>query len=123
MSTIAEDVNLLGRVLGGVLREQRGQRFFELVEEVRVGTKERRQRDADPGPLQARLASVDLEDAEGLVRAFSMYFQLVNMAEEHERVRRVAVAPGPRSEGIEDALRTLAERGVSADEARVLIEQ
>lgn len=122
MSTIAEDVNLLGRVLGGVLREQRGQRFFELVEEVRLGTKERRQKDSDPAPLQARLAAVGLEDAEGLVRAFSMYFQLVNMAEEHERVRRVARAPGPRREGIEDALRTLAERGLSAEEARALIE-
>lgn len=123
MSTISEDVNRLGHVLGGVLREQRGQRFFELVEEVRTGTKARRQRDGDPAALQARLAGVGLEDAEGLVRAFSMYFQLVNMAEEHERVRRVADAPGPRSQGIEDALRTLAERGVTADGARALIEE
>lgn len=122
MSTIAEDVNRLGRVLGAVLREQRGARFFELVEEVRTGTKARRKEGADPAALQARLAGIDLEDAEGLVRAFSMYFQLVNMAEEHERVRRVASAPGPRHEGIEEALRTLAERGVSREEARALIE-
>ncbi|HEY8427847.1 MAG TPA: phosphoenolpyruvate carboxylase [Sandaracinaceae bacterium] len=121
MSTLAEDVNRLGRVLGTVLREQRGARFFELVEEVRLGTKERRQRGADPAPLQARLASVDLADAEGLVRAFSMYFQLVNLAEEHERVRRAEEGAGRRHESLEDALRTLAERGVTKDEARAIL--
>ncbi len=122
MSSLHADVNRLGRVLGDVLREQRGQRFFDLVEEVRTGTKARREQGADPAPLSRRLAEVALEDAEGLVRAFSMYFQLVNLAEEHERVRQAARAEGPREEGLEEALRTLHARGIGRGEARALIE-
>ncbi|AKF05923.1 phosphoenolpyruvate carboxylase [Sandaracinus amylolyticus] len=128
MSTLNEDVNVLGRVLGTVLREQEGVPFFELVEEVRTRTKALRAasadaRGADTTALQTRLASVSPGDAEGLVRAFSMYFQLVNMAEENERVRRVAERPGPRKEGLEEAFRALAARGLDADAARALVER
>ncbi len=123
MRTIGQDVNRLGHVLGTVLREQEGDTFFELVEEVRTRTKTLREAGLDTSPLQARLAEVNLTDAEGLVRAFSLYFQLVNMAEEHERVRRVQKAPGPRKEGIEDALFQLQARGLSVDDVLSLIER
>lgn len=123
MSTINEDVNVLGRALGTVLREQEGEAFFELVEEVRTRTKALRERGEDTAELQPRLAAVSLADAEGLVRAFSLYFQLVNMAEEHERVRRVAERPGPRKEGIEAAFRELAARGLDAGAVHALIER
>lgn len=121
MSTINEDVSRLGHALGAVLREQEGEAFFALVEEVRTGAKALRERGEDTAPLQPRLAALSVADSEGLVRAFSLYFQLVNLAEEHERVRRVAEAPGPRKEGIEDALRQLAARGLSGDDVRALI--
>nr|MDQ3036540.1 phosphoenolpyruvate carboxylase [Myxococcota bacterium] len=121
MGTINEDVSRLGHVLGTVLREQNGEAFFQLVEEIRTSTKSLREAGEDTAPLQPRLAALALPDAEGLVRAFSLYFQLVNMAEEHERVRRVTAAPGPRKEGIEDALRQLAAQGTTADQACALI--
>lgn len=122
MRTIHEDVSVLGQVLGAVLREQRGQSFYELVERVRKSSQMVHELGNDGSELQAQLASVPLEDAEGLVRAFSLYFRLVNMAEEHERVRQVASRPGPRKEGIEAALRELAARGMSADEVATLIQ-
>jgi phosphoenolpyruvate carboxylase len=121
MRTINEDVNDLGRALGTVLREQEGEALFARVEDVRTRTRALRRAGEDTAPLQATLAQVSLDEAEGLVRAFSLYFLLVNMAEEHERVRRVGTAEGPRKQGIEEALRHLAERGVSASEARALI--
>ncbi|CAN5635476.1 phosphoenolpyruvate carboxylase [soil metagenome] len=65
--------------------------------------------------MQAVLAAVTLDDAELLIRAFSTYFQLVNLAEEHERVRRVAeLGGGMRKEGIEQALHLLAAEGHDA---------
>jgi phosphoenolpyruvate carboxylase len=121
MSSINEDVRRLGDLLGTVLREQQGDAFFALVEEVRTRTKALREAGEDTAPLQALVARATLADAEGLVRAFSMYFLLVNMAEEHERVRRLAEAAGPRKEGLEAAFQVLAARGVDAAAARALV--
>ncbi|MCC6527550.1 MAG: phosphoenolpyruvate carboxylase [Polyangiaceae bacterium] len=121
MATLHDDVNRLGRLLGRVVQEQQGAAFFELLEDVRTQTKALREAGLDTAPLQARLARVSLAEAEGLVRAFSLYFQLVNLAEDHERLRRVAEAPGPRRQGLEDALRQLAARGLSADAAEALV--
>jgi phosphoenolpyruvate carboxylase len=121
VSSIHEDVHRLGALLGTVLREQAGEAFFQLVEDVRTQTKALREAGKDTAPLQALAAQATLAEAEGLVRAFSLYFLLVNMAEEHERVRRLAEAPGPRKEGLEAALRVLAARGYDATEARALV--
>ncbi len=121
MSTINEDVHRLGELLGTVLREQAGDPFFLLVEEVRTRTKALREANADTAPLQELAARATLPEAEGLVRAFSLYFLLVNMAEEHERVGRLAQMPGPRKEGLEAAFAELAARGLDAAEARALV--
>ena len=121
MATLHEDVNRLGRMLGRVVREQHGEAFFELLEDVRKQTKSLRESGEDTAALQPRLAAVSLAEAEGLVRAFSLYFQLVNLAEDLERLRRVAESPGPRRQGLEDALGHLAARGLSADDVEALV--
>jgi phosphoenolpyruvate carboxylase len=121
--TLSQDVDRLGRVLGAVLREQGGDAFFALVEEVRTATKALRERGEDTSVLQARLGALDLGAAEGLVRAFSLYFQLVNLAEEAERVRRVREREGPRKQGLEEALAALRARGLDAAGVRALLER
>ncbi|PYE54887.1 phosphoenolpyruvate carboxylase [Deinococcus yavapaiensis] len=121
MSSLREDVSRLGRVLGNVLREQEGEAFFEKVESVRALVREARGGGSDAA-LRALLDEADTELAENLARAFAWYFQLVNLAEEYERVRSLRGREGPRPQSLEDALVTLKERGLSADEALALVQ-
>src|SRR3954464_14902766 len=93
---LAREVKLLGALLGQVIGEQAGVELLELVERVRrtaialrrgQGNEalHRQQREA----LERDLDSLDADAAEGLIRAFTLYFQLANLAEEKQRVRRL----------------------------------
>jgi phosphoenolpyruvate carboxylase len=80
----------LGRLVGDVLREFARPRTFEVVEELRALT--RRQR-SDPDGVEeheigAILDALPLDDAVDVIRAFGLYFQMVNLAEELHRERR-----------------------------------
>jgi phosphoenolpyruvate carboxylase len=81
---LRRDVRLLGAVLGRVLVEQEGPRLLEVVEEIRKAARQARREGA------AARVEVELRDDEqGLVlRAFGLYFQLANLAEQHHRLRR-----------------------------------
>lgn len=87
------DVRWLGEVLGEVLVEQEGRELFELEERVRKlaiarrrGPKEERRKAGRE--LDALLRDVPIGRAEPLIRAFATYFRLVNLAEQHHRIRR-----------------------------------
>lgn len=121
MRTLASDVDTLGRSLGTVLREQEGERVLDLEEHVRLKTRELRERGEDTAPMQAELAELDGDDAARLVRAFSIYFQLVNTAEEHERIRSLARREGTRPESFEAAFEALVGEGHDAGSARTLL--
>ncbi|HZW99704.1 MAG TPA: phosphoenolpyruvate carboxylase, partial [Trueperaceae bacterium] len=76
---LSADVDFLGTCLGEVLREQEGQRLFELVERVRGLTKAIRSGGEDARASQRReladvLQGLDTGTAEKLVRAFTVYF-------------------------------------------------
>jgi phosphoenolpyruvate carboxylase len=120
--SLNEDVNLLGRTLGTVLSEQEGPEFLELVERVRALVRQARA-GGDDAPLRELLASADAHTAENLVRAFTLYFQLVNLAEEYERVRVLTASPGPRPQSLGRALIELKEMGLSAEDTEALIER
>ncbi|MDZ7705968.1 MAG: phosphoenolpyruvate carboxylase [Trueperaceae bacterium] len=128
---LRNDVDFLGSALGQILKELEGERFFNLVEEVRHLTKELRQ---DPDNRAARneldtlLAGLSLSEAERLVRAFTVYFQLINSAEEIHRVRinrlreATATAEAPRNESVGAAIKALRDQGLSYQAARRFIE-
>jgi phosphoenolpyruvate carboxylase len=88
---LRRDVRLLGRLLGQVLEEAGGPSLLADVERLRRATIALRA--ADGGRRQARaqvaelVAGFDLDRAELVARAFTVYFQLVNLAEEQHRVR------------------------------------
>ncbi|HWD46491.1 MAG TPA: phosphoenolpyruvate carboxylase, partial [Actinomycetota bacterium] len=88
---LRRDVRLLGRLLGQVLEEADGPELLADVERLRRATIALRA--ADGGRRQARaevlalVAGFDLDRAELVARAFTVYFQLVNLAEEQHRVR------------------------------------
>ncbi|GAA5438071.1 phosphoenolpyruvate carboxylase [Deinococcus aquaticus] len=118
--SIRSDVNLLGRTLGQVLKEQEGEAFFDLVERTRALVREVRA-GGDDRELQAMLAGLSGEDAGNLARAFTWYFQLVNLAEEYERVRVLQGATGVRPQSLKQAVLDLKEQGLSAGEVEALL--
>ncbi|MXX25414.1 MAG: phosphoenolpyruvate carboxylase [Caldilineaceae bacterium SB0668_bin_21] len=83
-------VRQLGNVLGETIVEQEGQAIFDLVEELRALTRAQRQGDRDAGAQIEQLTSdlvSDFDSTLGVLKAFTTYFQLVNLAEEQQRVR------------------------------------
>jgi phosphoenolpyruvate carboxylase len=88
---LRRDVSDLGRILGDVLVEQEGLALFELEEKIRALAKERRKhhrRGAAAARMEAEIARLAPLEAERVARAFTHYFQLVNLAEQHHRTRR-----------------------------------
>lgn len=94
---LRRDVSYLGRILGDTLVEQEGTELLDLEETVRALTKARRAQDASHDVERARATAKKLIDvvrgldtnvAELVARAFTHYFQLVNLAEQHHRTRR-----------------------------------
>jgi phosphoenolpyruvate carboxylase len=87
---LREDIRLLGRVLGEVIGEQAGADVLELVESTRVEAFRIRRSEVDRGELAERLAQLDPREANHVIRAFSHFSLLANIAEDvhHERRRR-----------------------------------
>lgn len=87
---LRRDVSTLATLFGEVLREQCGDAFFERVEAVRRDAIARRSDEdaARSGDLVADLAGLSVADAGRLVRAFTEYFHLANLAEIVHRIRR-----------------------------------
>ena len=106
---LRRDVRLLGTILGDVLVEQEGRWLLDLVERIRRVTRDARR----DGTVATTDVVDDLDpDAQALVlRAFGLYFQLANLAEQHHRLRRrredAHEGRTPR-ESLEDAFRRLA---------------
>lgn len=128
---LRDDVRFLGEVLGQVLVDAEGEGLFLLEEEIRRlsiarrrGPKEARGQAAER--LEAILENLSSREAEAIVRAFSTYFQLVNLAEQHHRIRRGRAyaqdpdAP-PQRGSLEATLRLAKERGVDAAQARAAL--
>ena len=85
---LRRDVRLLGDTLGEVIAELAGQQAFALVEEVRGLARDRRAGEHDAErKLAARIESLDTRQASCVARAFSIFFDLANIAEDRQRVR------------------------------------
>ena len=83
------DVRLLGGLLGDVLRESGSPGLYEDVERLRTATIQA-YTDTSDAAYERAAAIADgftLDRAEEVARAFTCYFHLVNLAEEHQRVR------------------------------------
>ncbi len=125
-SAISNDIRLLGNLLGTVIREQHGDEAFQLVEDIRGIAKARR--NGDPNATEQmvlKIRNATLEQKNILIKAFSNYFQLINIAEDQERIRvlRDREAQGKLSEYITDALGHLSDKGTSVNRMRQLFEQ
>jgi len=127
---LREDVRLLGSLLGQVLQEQGGPRLLEQVERIRRQAIARR---TDPSPenerrLRELVEALDLQDASRVVRAFALYFHLINLAEEHHRLRTLRERelrgqPAPRAESVAAAVSGLRSEGVGPAALARLLER
>jgi phosphoenolpyruvate carboxylase len=118
-------VNLLGTLLGQVIREQAGEPVFAKVESIRNACKEAAAA-ADPDAafdeIAERLRNMSLDDLFWLIRSFSAFFNLVNEAERQEiiRINREAeiseAADDPRKESIREAIYRLREMKIDLKE-------
>lgn len=124
---LREDVHELGALVGEMLREQGGQSLYDLVEGDRRAAIQRRREggSADDG-LALRVAGRPPTEARDLVRAFSTWFQTVNLAERVHRIRRrreyfLTDSGKPQPGGIEDALAQLKQQGLSLEEVLKLL--
>jgi phosphoenolpyruvate carboxylase len=116
---LKEDIRLLGRLLGHVVRDQEGEAVFGMIETIRqTAVKFRRDTDTDAGSaLDKLLKKLSKEQTISVVRAFSYFSHLANIAEDqhHNRRRRAHLLAGsPAQAGsIAHALATLDAAGVS----------
>ena len=122
---LREDVKILGALVGEILAEQRGDGFLERVERLRRAAIARREADAPVAELAEALSDTGLAEAADLVRAFSTYFQAVNLAERVHRIRRrrehERAGDGAQPGGLRDVVGGLARDGVGADELAALL--
>ncbi|MFB3921274.1 MAG: phosphoenolpyruvate carboxylase [Terriglobia bacterium] len=89
--TLRREVRLLTTRLGAIVREQCGEKTFAAIESLRQLSKQIRQH-VDPQLLKAKQREVDrlpLVRATEVAHAFSLFFHLVNLCEERQRVRRL----------------------------------
>ncbi|RVW04080.1 phosphoenolpyruvate carboxylase [Rhodococcus xishaensis] len=88
---LREDIRLLGGILGEIVREQSGDDIFALVERARVESFRVRRSEIDRAQLAEMFAQVDTVDAIPVIRAFSHFALLANVAEDIHRERRRAI--------------------------------
>src|SRR6185369_2732678 len=139
---LRRDVGSLGRLLGTVIREQAGERAFLAEEELRMLAIRHRSLNEEQGEgcpdcpeawkLQEQavqiIASMRVSEAYQIVKAFSTYFELTNLAETNHRKRRQRAArlDGRGSDkpgSLRGTLQRMQQDGVSADQALSSLQQ
>lgn len=120
---LSEHVNLLGGLLGDVIRQSAGSNCLALVEELRLLCKQAQQENnpALHKHAQKRIETLPLSTLRNLVKAFTIFFHLVNKAEQLEIARinrereRAETHENPRAESIAQAVYQLKQRSMSLE--------
>ncbi|MFC9969410.1 phosphoenolpyruvate carboxylase [Spirillospora sp. NPDC127200] len=106
---LRRDVRLLGAMLGDSLVESGGQALLDDVERLRHAVIDARRGELPAADVAALVEGWSLERAEQVARAFTVYFHLTNLAEEHHRVRTLrerdaegGIVPGSVAAAIEE---------------------
>jgi phosphoenolpyruvate carboxylase len=123
------DIRLLGRILGDTVREQEGAAVFEIVERVRQASI-RFHRDNEVGArreLEAILDGLTADQTLTIVRAFSYFSHLANIAEDQHHIRRnrahVTAGSAPRAGAIAHALKRARDAGIDAKALRAFFDR
>jgi phosphoenolpyruvate carboxylase len=112
--TVNQDVRELGALLGEVLAAQRSEADFETVEALRTTAIDYRDGEmASREALHELLDGLAPDEERAVARAFTTYFELINLAEERERVR--AIRRGSQAGTLADSLEAAADELAAAD--------
>lgn len=121
------EIDFLGTKLGEVIRQFEGEDAFWIVENLRLASRDHRTGDEEAGERQREIIS-GLNDSQYrvVIRAFSVFLDLMNVVEDRTRVRVLAeraraVYPAPRKESVGEAVESLKKLGLSEDAFRDLV--
>jgi phosphoenolpyruvate carboxylase len=124
---LKEDIRLLGRLLGDVLRNQEGEAVFDVVETIRqTAVRFRREDDPEAGvELTTLLKKLTREETNSVVRAFSYFSHLANIAEDQHHVRRrrahQLAGSKPQPSSVAYALARLQDAGVGREQVATFL--
>ncbi|WP_191565387.1 phosphoenolpyruvate carboxylase [Metabacillus idriensis] len=127
-AALRRDVKFLGKLLGDVLVHQGGPTLLEKVETIREMTKSLRNNEdySNYAKLKEEISTLEPPVRKQVIRAFAVYFHLVNIAEQNHRIRRrrdyqfqeeSVKQPG----SLENAVASLKENGISSDVIQKLL--
>ncbi|HSL44533.1 MAG TPA: phosphoenolpyruvate carboxylase [Anaerolineales bacterium] len=122
-------IHLLGDTLGEVISELESPELFATEERIRAAAKDRRSGKLDAAKqLEAEVEALGIDAARAISAAFTTYFDLVNLAEEYQRVQQLreresALFPQPLSESVEDAIAALKREGVTSQQLQSVLGQ
>ncbi|MFP8890078.1 phosphoenolpyruvate carboxylase [Natrialbaceae archaeon A-CW2] len=115
---VRQDVRELGALLGNVLEDQTSRRAFETVESCRTAAIDYRSGELDSRKsLITELENLSTHKQRTVARAFTTYFELINLAEERERVR--TIRQDSHEGTLEDSLETAAAELAEVDDETV----
>lgn len=124
---LSATIHYLGELLGRVISEQESPTLFEIEEKIRAAAKAYRAAHPDAAvQLASEIATLSVDQARVVASAFTLYFDLVNLAEEAQRVhalrqREREKYPEPITESIAAAIATLKRRGVAREQIAQLV--
>ncbi|MBA61444.1 MAG: phosphoenolpyruvate carboxylase [Planctomycetaceae bacterium] len=127
--TLSKEVDQLGRLIGDVIREMDGDEGFELVESVRKMIRELRGGNRDrEKELDSIISDVDKAQIITLTRAFTIFLELSNLAEDRQRVRvlhdrRMNAYPEPAKETIRAIIKGFHDRGYTDQQVQQFVNQ
>jgi len=122
---VRQDVRELGALLGDVLKEQTSAESFETVEELRQTAIAYREGDIDSREeLRSTFEQLSPSEEGDVARAFATYFELINLAEERERVRAVRKGSqeGTLDDSLEDTVEALSAAGADTETVRQVLD-
>ncbi|MAT12288.1 MAG: phosphoenolpyruvate carboxylase [Rhodopirellula sp.] len=125
--TLSKEVDQLGRLIGDVIREVAGDEGFELVESVRKMIRELRSGNRErEEELDRVIANVDKEQIIILTRAFTIFLELSNLAEDRQRVRvlhdrKQHAYPEPAKETIRAIIKQFHDQGHTDEQVQKFV--
>ena len=122
-AALRTDIRRLGTQLGETLTRQHGPELLELVEKVRALTKRLRDEptETDAAELERLLTGLDLSTTIRLVRAFTSYFYLANVAEQTHRVEQLAARSDREAEWLEATVDRIEAAGLDRSQIAEIV--
>ncbi len=128
---LRDDVRHLGNILGETIRRLEGEEVFAAVEKFRILCKQRHENRDDSqiaSELFTLIDTVDFDIARKVIKAFLCYFDLINIAEQHHRLRRRAQHESregepPQPDSLEELFLRLGKNGALAEAGRASVEK